>query len=1156
MAENNHDRIDSIFDFAAIDAEEKKFDAIIDRVVGQLRKAPEIKVSIQGAESVKQLATANGVLAASQEKILVSGKEYLKLLDALNAKRKEESTTNKGLAAEKEKLAQLSSNEAKELAKLKIQQQQQAAANKEIAQSVLGLVDDYGKLKLEYNAAANAAKNLQTIALKTGNAEDKAVADVATAKARALHDSLLAIEQGVGQSQRNVGNYTGALKVLQGALGQAQVRLDSMTKSEQQNSVAGQKLSKEVGLLSTLVGQQDKGFISLRREVQNAVQALATLASQGLQDTEAFKQLQIEVANSKRELNEFNKQQKLLSSESPALAGLTSAAKGLGAAYAIGAGAAALFANGDEKVAEKLQKLVAVMTLLQGLTELNAALQERSAIATSLNGAKTVFLNAVLTIKNFILTGSIGIQKAATASEEADIVVKEAQAAATTEVAVATTGATTAMTVFRAALIATGIGALVVLIVATVVALVNMKNATEEAARQMDVLNKSLERNKEVLDESIHNLDTQGKLLLEHMKQRGASQKALDEEEIKQLRDKQTKQFQYYQISLAELKKFDDETVRERQALAAKIKDINESNIAVITDKDAAEKDAKLLANRLKLSETLRANTKKLRDDANATFEEANQKQEELLTKRLEKERKVDKESLQELKAKINNEFEIYKAAQQQRINLFNENINNEKLSFTERLRALDHFVSSTKELLAKQEADDIASKTRESKREVQHLQEQAVGKKGAVLARINENIKITEANLQEDLRLIVANGAIKINEVHHTAALARVKIEQEAFKKISEAGKAAYQEISDAIERTSKNNADEINISKDKQLLNLDKDFQSGKIKNLEAYNEARQNIEDDAARKLLLADEQRIRNLEKVFGASLSLEAAFYDDEVRLNGLKNKRLSEQDQARFDKAKELHAELEKTVTAFVEGGFDRQKNEVQDQIDLIEEKSRKEIEAVTRSGLAEKDKADRLNIINIQSQKQKEQLERRQRQIDQERARFERAMSIVTVIQNTAAAVSRDLEKNKFLIPFDIAIGAAQIAAILARPVPKFEKGVESAPKGLGIYGEKGKELVVEKSGRMYLSPGKATLTSFIGGEKIIPHDVTTDILRASNMMEIMNSSRTTTTLIKDPYAAKAYEVLKQIEKKPASVVYVHPAYESTIDYLKKIKY
>lgn len=380
------------------------------------------------------------------------------------------------------RLATAQSDTGKQVAELNVQTQLANKANKEIALNTLGLIDEYGRLKIEYNEAAAAAKNLSAISLKTGSTEDIQAAEAATAKAKALHDSLFQIESGVGQAQRNVGNYTGALKILETSLAEAKQKLDSMTQSERDNTAAGQTLQKEVSLLSTLAGQQSQGFTSLRREVLNATQALATLEEQGLAGTPAFEKLQIEVANARRGLTEFNLQQKLLSSEVPGIAALTSVAKGLGAAYAFGAGATALFGDGSEKTAEKLNKLVAVMTILQGLTELNRTLQERSAIATALVGLKEQGLTAILTLKNFVLTGSL-------ATIKADTVAKEVNAVATEGLSAANRVATASAIALRTVLIASGFGALLVLLASAAFGMKSFASAADDAREKMTVLN-------------------------------------------------------------------------------------------------------------------------------------------------------------------------------------------------------------------------------------------------------------------------------------------------------------------------------------------------------------------------------------------------------------------------------------------------------------------------------------------------------------------------------------------------------------------------------------------------------------------------------------------------------------------------------------------
>jgi hypothetical protein len=55
----------------------------------------------------------------------------------------------------------------------------------------------------------------------------------------------------------------------------------------------------------------------------------------------------------------------------------------------------------------------------------------------------------------------------------------------------------------------------------------------------------------------------------------------------------------------------------------------------------------------------------------------------------------------------------------------------------------------------------------------------------------------------------------------------------------------------------------------------------------------------------------------------------------------------------------------------------------------------------------------------------------------------------------------------------------------VASRPIPAFKKGTKNAPAGLAIVGEEGPELV-ERNGRMFITPGKASFVNLTGGEKI----------------------------------------------------------------------
>lgn len=213
-------------------------------------------------------------------------------------------------------------------------------------------------------------------------------------------------------------------------------------------------------------------------------------------------------------------------------------------------------------------------------------------------------------------------------------------------------------------------------------------------------------------------------------------------------------------------------------------------------------------------------------------------------------------------------------------------------------------------------------------------------------------------------------------------------------------------------------------------------------------------------------------------------------------------KRAEETKKLKKDKAKELYSELKDLAKDFFNGQFDAQKNAIEAEKDLLDKQSQQEIERITNSTLSEQDKANKIAIIQANATAKKAVLDQKEKEIEYKRAVFNRGIAIAEVIASVAQAVAKDLKGNKFLIPFDIAIGAAQIAAIAAKPIPRFAKGTGSSPEGLAITDELGAEGYVTPSGKAFIGSNDGpTLRYLEKGTKIIPHDEVNRIMLNSMM-------------------------------------------------------
>jgi hypothetical protein len=278
--------------------------------------------------------------------------------------------------------------------------------------------------------------------------------------------ALTDLEVSTGRSQRKVGDYTGALKILEAALAETNQRLSAMAAAGQQNTSTYAKTAEEVELLNVLVGQQSKGFSSVTMEIRAAERALQTLRAEGFGASEAFDQLRDSTIQANQQQKEFQRQQKLLEGEAPVLGAITLAAKGLAGAYAIGQGAVSLFADGNEKLAKDLNKMIAIMTILQGLHEVYELIQQSGAISLAIKTAAVRAATAMQAKNTAATQGQTAANLELAASEAPVIVETEAQTVAMGELtvaaegtAVAETEVAVATTTLKTALIATGIGA-------------------------------------------------------------------------------------------------------------------------------------------------------------------------------------------------------------------------------------------------------------------------------------------------------------------------------------------------------------------------------------------------------------------------------------------------------------------------------------------------------------------------------------------------------------------------------------------------------------------------------------------------------------------------------------------------------------------------
>lgn len=187
---------------------------------------------------------------------------------------------------------------------------------------------------------------------------------------------------------------------------------------------------------------------------------------------------------------------------------------------------------------------------------------------------------------------------------------------------------------------------------------------------------------------------------------------------------------------------------------------------------------------------------------------------------------------------------------------------------------------------------------------------------------------------------------------------------------------------------------------------------------------------------------------------------------------------------------------------------FDRKISEIEKEQEANEKSGEEEIERIEK--LAEKgaitteEAEERKRVAEKKTAAKNKELEKQKADLQTRQAKFDKANNIMQTIMNTAAGIMKTIAEVGLpaAIPFiatTSALGAIQLATIIAQPIPKYAKGIDNHPGGLAIVGDGGKHEAVVTDRGAYITPNVPTLIDLPRRAKVIP-DV--DIERRSDFL------------------------------------------------------
>ncbi|MCG9970990.1 tape measure protein [Christiangramia crocea] len=219
--------------------------------------------------------------------------------------------------------------------------------------------------------------------------------------------------------------------------------------------------------------------------------------------------------------------------------------------------------------------------------------------------------------------------------------------------------------------------------------------------------------------------------------------------------------------------------------------------------------------------------------------------------------------------------------------------------------------------------------------------------------------------------------------------------------------------------------------------------------------------------------------------------------------------------------------EIGSLAMAFSERKIQKYEDEIQKNNEMYENWLENENLTDTERKQLEKERAEREKALQKKIAKEKEK-----------QAKIDKATAAFSIAINTAAAIVEALPN----IPLSIAIGALgaiQLATVLAKPIPKYKHGRKGGEAELAEVGDGGKsEVVTDSQGRFkYITPNKPTYTYLDKGDNVIssvPEYLEGLTLDKLNQAAIMTSLQSQAKALNNRQTEQNFnkEILKAIQE------------------------
>lgn len=763
-----------------------------------------------------------------------------------------------------------------------------------------------------------------------------------------------------------------------------------------------------------------------------------------------------------------------------AIRAIGEAAQGVVGGFAVAQGAMGLFGAESEELQKTLLKVNSAMAILQGLQQLSAIAQKESNLALGISVIQGRIKNAQLALEG--------------ALESKNVIVKGA--------------ATVAQYALNAAMAANPIGLVVVAIAGIIAALTAYIRITGTAAARTGALNAALAASNEGFEQSASNIRKVNEMAIADLENQGVKQSQIlqNNANIEQAINK--RRIEELESTRKALKKF-------REDGGDVDSDEYKKGLETVTKLEQEAFEARIQAN------TDAINIKKQLRQEDLQNAVANAESELLLAKEGSKAQLNAQREVIRTRLALELNAEGLVDAEKQRLQ---DQANRDRIEADTAYnkRRLDAQAAAIEnELITVREGTEEEYMLRRRLLETQNKAELqntklSITERNNIIEKGNQDRALLDRNYSEAQRRLAIENEISKNN----AVLSLLKTNDEDRLNLIEDNieYAAQLEIDAALGNASK--IEEITKKRDADILATKKQFLEEAVE----YEIALQTANDGPLKRGL---ERQVANDRASFASRRNAIQQLTELETDQIDKRMRTLDEEYQQRLISDKEYglrYSELLDQRAAATENGEKqitdsmRAENELRTQIifDAINQTNaiigqinqlqtdadaqrisdqRKKLEELKNAGaITEKDAIARAKRIDAEERKLKTQAAQR-----------DKALAVFNAVIATAQAVANSLKVGlpygAILAGIAAGLGAAQVALIASKPIPRFNAGKKNSYEGLAEVGEKAPEYI-QRNGQLYLAK-KPTITYIGRNDKVYNPAETRRMMQAGQKVD-----------------------------------------------------